>query len=247
MSDQQQDKIVHKIEKIEKIDVSKQVEAAQVESPEEMVATRAKFDSAVQRADSNWVERSAQTRPVEAVNTELKSPLAELGMNQAKIQRLEPVSAEKLVAAAEALQDDMRVKRERLQSIADKWPSETKLGPGFDAPLQKLQHIDSSLRSALGIVGSEVSGAQVPPAASDATGQGPLVKFLNYLTHGDRQLKGVVGEISKLEELGPEKLSPAKLMAVQIKLTYVQQELEFFTNVLNKALESTKTIMNVQI
>jgi len=45
----------------------------------------------------------------------------------------------------------------------------------------------------------------------------------------------------------PDKLTAGRLLAVQVKLSFVQQELEFFTNVLNKALESTKTIMNIQV
>jgi len=249
MSDQQQDKIVHKIEKIEKVDVSKQVEATQVDNPEEIFAAKAKFDSAVQKAGNNWVDNQSRVNATTAVrDPALQSPIDQLGMAQKKIQRLEPANADKLIASAEALQSDMRVQMERLDAASKQLPQDAKLSPVFDGPLsERLVHIDSSLRSALGIVGSEVKGAAVPPVPTDATSQGPLVKFLNYLTHGDRQLKGVVGEITKLQDLGPEKLSPAKLMAVQIKLTFVQQELEFFTNVLNKALESTKTIMNVQI
>jgi len=42
-------------------------------------------------------------------------------------------------------------------------------------------------------------------------------------------------------------LSPATMLLIQIKVGYIQQEIELFTSMLNKALESTKTIMNVQV
>jgi hypothetical protein len=37
------------------------------------------------------------------------------------------------------------------------------------------------------------------------------------------------------------------MLAMQVKVGFVQQEMEFFTGMLNKALESTKTLMNVQV
>jgi hypothetical protein len=37
------------------------------------------------------------------------------------------------------------------------------------------------------------------------------------------------------------------MLRIQLKVGYITQEVEFFTAVLNKALESTKTIMNVQV
>jgi hypothetical protein len=44
-----------------------------------------------------------------------------------------------------------------------------------------------------------------------------------------------------------KQFTAADMLAMQIKVGYVQQEIEFFTSLLNKALESTKTIMNVQV
>ena len=42
-------------------------------------------------------------------------------------------------------------------------------------------------------------------------------------------------------------ITPANMLAIQMKMGYVQQQIELFTSLLNKALESTKTIMNVQV
>jgi hypothetical protein len=47
--------------------------------------------------------------------------------------------------------------------------------------------------------------------------------------------------------LNNKEITPANMLRIQMKVSYMQQEIEFFTAVLNKALESTKTIMNVQV
>jgi hypothetical protein len=47
--------------------------------------------------------------------------------------------------------------------------------------------------------------------------------------------------------LQKDQISPASMLAIQIKVGFISQELDFFTGILNKALESTKTIMNVQV
>jgi len=102
-------------------------------------------------------------------------------------------------------------------------------------------HIDSSLRTAVGKVGVEVTDQTVKPLTPN-----PMVTFLNYLTTSDHKLSTLISEVKALD-ISKNRLTPEKLLAVQIKLGFVQQELEFFTNILNKALESIKTTMNVQI
>lgn len=52
-----------------------------------------------------------------------------------------------------------------------------------------------------------------------------------------------------LESMGNrrEEISTANMMAIQIKVQQVQQELEFFSNLLNQAMQASKTLMNVQV
>lgn len=122
------------------------------------------------------------------------------------------------------------------------------------APVQrllnrKLSHIDENLKIALDKAGLEYKDVQAPIAATTTAGTGtvnPVEKLLGFLSHGQRQLDTLAKEVSDLESPTKE-LSPANMLAIQIKVNYVQQELELFTNLLNKSLESTKTLMNVQV
>ena len=89
-------------------------------------------------------------------------------------------------------------------------------------------------------------GSSLVSGATAAGEKSPAVRFLSFLTESDRKLGHFVDELNSLQ-LGGQKLTPDKLFAVQVKLSFIQTEVEFFTATLNKALESTKTLMNVQI
>lgn len=109
----------------------------------------------------------------------------------------------------------------------------------------KLSHIDESLKIALNRAGVEYS-PQVAQAPSTSSLAGPIEKFIGLLTHGQYQMQNLSNEVSKMGGANSS-FTPADMLAIQIKVGYVQQEIELFTNILNKSLESIKTIMNVQI
>jgi hypothetical protein len=90
------------------------------------------------------------------------------------------------------------------------------------------------------------AGVEYTPAEKVSPTENPIVKFVGYLTHAQYQLQHLGDTIEQLQ-LTQKELTPANMLAIQIKVGYVQQEIEFFTSLLNKALESTKTIMNVQV
>lgn len=106
----------------------------------------------------------------------------------------------------------------------------------------KLEHIDENLKIALEKAGLEY----LPPEILEGPGNTPVERFLGMLSNGQDQLKSLGGELAAIGG-NQTHISPANLLMVQIKVNYIQQELEFFTSLLNKALESTKTIMNVQV
>lgn len=106
----------------------------------------------------------------------------------------------------------------------------------------KLEHIDEHLKVALDKAGVQY----IPPELIDGTNKTPVERFLNMLTSGQDQLKTLGGDLATIGA-NNESISPASLLMVQVKVNSIQQELEFFTSLLNKALESTKTIMNVQV
>ncbi len=105
----------------------------------------------------------------------------------------------------------------------------------------KLTHIDESLKIALNKAGVEY----VAPVAQKNLST-PIERFLGFLTDAQAGLEGLGNDVERMS-LVKGQISPADMLAIQVKVGYVQNEIEFFTALLNKALESTKTIMNIQV
>ena len=116
--------------------------------------------------------------------------------------------------------------------------------PAYQSLLRnRLEHIDDSLKIALSKAGVEYT----PPEVGATKGAvKPIERFIGLLSNSQYQLEHLSSTIDQLQ-LTDAKLSPASMLAIQIKVGYVQQQVELFTNVLNKSLESIKTIMNVQV
>jgi hypothetical protein len=111
----------------------------------------------------------------------------------------------------------------------------------------KLEHVDTNIRIALskaGVETKELAHPGVTPVG--APSQNPISRFLGLLTDGQYKLQTLATEVDRWH-LNKQEINPATMLAVQIKVNYITQELEFFSSLLNKALESTKTIMNVQV
>lgn len=105
----------------------------------------------------------------------------------------------------------------------------------------KLSHIDESLKVAL-----SKAGVEYTPPEKQAGIATPIERFLGFLTHAQHQLENLGEGVQSLTAMKGQ-LSPATMLAIQVKVGYVQQEVELFTSLLNKLLESTKTVMNVQV
>lgn len=108
----------------------------------------------------------------------------------------------------------------------------------------KLSHIDESLKVVMNRAGLEYTPHDLSTSSTSLIT--PIERFIGFLTHGQYQLQKLSTDVEMMH-LQQKELSPASMLAIQIKVGYIQQEVEFFANMLNKALESTKTIMNVQI
>jgi hypothetical protein len=105
----------------------------------------------------------------------------------------------------------------------------------------KLEHIDESLQIAISKSGGEHTGFDKPTGLMS-----PIDRFLGMLTHSQTQLQSLASDVVKLQ--GPDgNITPANMLLIQIKVGHISQEIELFTSMLNKALESTKAIMNVQV
>lgn len=105
----------------------------------------------------------------------------------------------------------------------------------------KLSHIDENLRVALSKAGLEYT-----EPTENLPKVNPIERFLGFLTHGQEQLKTLSNEV-ELMHLNKKEITPANMLRIQIKVGYIQNEIDFFTNVLNQALQDAKTIMNVQV
>jgi len=123
--------------------------------------------------------------------------------------------------------------------------SNTDIKPSYQTVLKnRLTHIDDNLKIALNKAGVE----HTPPPVAGTEGAGSsnsIHKFIGMLTNSQNQLQNLNVAIDQFNVSG--KLTPANMLAIQMKMNYVQQQVELFTSLLNKALESTKTIMNVQV
>jgi hypothetical protein len=106
---------------------------------------------------------------------------------------------------------------------------------------KKLGSANSHLRSAAAAMGAEV----IPESATPA-GANPIQKFLAMITDGQTQLQGAQDLIAGLKDKG-ENLSAADMLLIQIKLNKAQQELEYSSILLSKAMDDIKMLMNIQL
>jgi hypothetical protein len=105
----------------------------------------------------------------------------------------------------------------------------------------KLSDATSHLRTANAKLGADPGPEPELPSAG-----GPIVKFLSYITDGQNQIAIAKEQLEKVKAKG-ENLSPADMLLVQIKLNKAQQEIEYSSVLLSKAVDAAKQLMNVQI
>lgn len=228
-----------KIEKIEKL--SKSARAAdggidEVRDADRLPPNKEHFDSLVNTPNEQKSQRSVNTdgRVEPVTKSSLMDEVRNLNI---RVDRFSTVNAKDLVAQA-----DQVVKQ--IETIKGKLATpELELKPATQTLLQnKLSHIDENLRVALSKAGLEYN----PSSHLENKTVNPVERFLGFLTNGQNQLASLGNEINTMH-LTNKEISPANLLRIQMKVGYITQEIEFFTAVLNKALESTKTIMNVQV
>jgi len=202
--------------------------------------SKVKFEEAVQKADTSKIELR---RPIEAAHekvvesTQKQSLLDLASAKVAEKPQVAPVPKDieqQATSLREALERPRATLYDNQNLIVD--------ASAVSALSANVEHIDRALQDALHLTTNVEVGSAIPAP----TTKPPLERFLNFLTESDRRLSGIISEVQGLQ-LEKQRLTPATLLAMQVKIGFIQQELEFFTTTLNKALESTKTIMNVQI
>lgn len=221
-----------KIEKIKKI--SKATKGVELPMPAEELArvapNKEHFDDLLKQ---NKPEKIVLDKQEGTPRNSLMDEVREVGSRNDKPTVVTPAE---LIAKTEQVTHRMGELKARLEQ------------PGIQVkesavPLlnNKLSHIDENIKIAL-----KKTGTETAPMSPVAPSDNPIMRFLGFLTHGQYQLNTLAMEVEKWHLNGKE-ITPAAMLSLQIKVGYITQELEFFSSLLNKALESTKTIMNVQV
>lgn len=233
---------IEKIEEIKKIKktVSSATadEPAEIQDPTRVAPNKERFDNLMTNQSSEEGLKSGSSTVLEKVEPVTKSSLMDEVRNlNNKVDRFAKITPAQLVSQADEV-------IRHIESIKQKLAAPNlEIKPGTQTLLQnKLLHIDENLRVALSKAGVEYT----PPAQAETKLVNPMERFLGFLTHGQEQLKTLSHEVH-LMHLNRKEITPANMLRIQIKVGFIQQEIEFFSAVLNKALESTKTIMNIQV
>ncbi len=224
-----------KVEKIEKLASTDKASAPlELDSEQERVQpNKEQFDTLMNHKPPVEVETAAG-RKVESTKVSLVDQVADLSRRAGQVGHSPP---QQLVAQAQEVMTKIDELKQKLKT-----PNLEIKGSVQNLLSNKLSHIDESLKVALSKAGVEYNAAPNPAKTS----ANPIERFLGYLTDSQSRLETLSSDVSKMAATKNE-FTPALMLSMQVKVGYVQQELEFFTALLNKALESTKTIMNVQV
>jgi hypothetical protein len=89
-------------------------------------------------------------------------------------------------------------------------------------------------------------GAEVPETPPPSSTGGIVGKFLGFVSEGQANLVAAQNQLMNLKGKG-ENLKPADFLAIQLKLAHAQQEIEYASIMLSKAVEDLKTLFNIQL
>jgi hypothetical protein len=226
-----------KIEKIKKVGRKEEGMAKVIEPQEELerlAPNKERFDNLMQPPKPEKVVNEAKLDP--SRKSSLMDEVRELNSKTEKPTRITPTE---LVAQTEQTVNQIEDLKSKLSAPGASLREST-------VPIlrNKLSHVDESIRIALSHAGTEFPEKATPPIVPK---ENVISRFLGLLTDGQHRLQTVGTDVARLAADTSKEINPARLLLIQIKVGQIQQELEFFTAVLNKALESTKTIMNVQV
>lgn len=187
-------------------------------------------------AGTELVRPAERAQEVEGRTVETDpSPINRLSQLQGKVQQLPPPTIEDI-------QNRIDGSTKRIEEIQG----------GLNTPdLSFKKSIQSQLDTHASNVNDQVARAlkQAGIESVDETTisrANPVTRFVDMLTSGQGKLETLGTYLDGMATTGAP-LSPPRMLSIQMKVFIIQQELEFFANVLNKSLESTKTIMNVQV
>jgi len=225
-----------KIEAVKK--VSKALETKTVpEQPLERVApNKEHFQSLMNAEDQKYSSQRKIGEPVAVEKTQPQSLMEEVRKLNTSVDHLSQITPNDLKNQAGKL-------IAQIDQVKTQLANAQEIKPSYQTLLRnRLTHVDDTLKVALSKAGVEY---KVPEITANRT-MSPIDRFMGYLTQGQYQLEHLNESLGLLSKQGKQ-LTPSDMLTIQIKVGQIQQELELFTSLLNKALESTKTLMNVQV
>ncbi len=93
---------------------------------------------------------------------------------------------------------------------------------------------------------NETLGVEPPPAPPLQTEKGPLAKVFSYLTDGEAQLSAAQDSLQKLGEKGGF-INPGQLLLIQTKVNQAQQEIDYSSLLVSKAVTALTQLLNTQL
>jgi hypothetical protein len=189
--------------------------------------------------EADEVEGVSATGSKKKTSDASKSLMDEVGKLNTNISDMSKLSPEAIKTQATNVISQLDQVKKQL-SLA-----QTEIKPSYQTLLRnRLTHIDDNLKIALSKAGVEYTSPS--PAVANTGSSNPIQRFINMVSHSQHQLENLHGSVDKMAAAGTQ-INAVDMLAIQIKMGYVQQQIELFTSLLNKALESTKTLMNVQV
>ncbi|MBS4168166.1 hypothetical protein [Parachlamydia sp. AcF125] len=220
---------IEKIEKVKKIST-----ALLPQEPIEKIPDRDRFEALMRQQND---KQATQTQDIANVSREQSSLIEAVGeANRTEVNGNKYPSTEQLVAQTQSVVSQIDSLRNTLATPNLELKSSVR-----NLLRNKLSHVDDNLRVALQKAGIEYTPPEAVPVKEN-----PIEHFLGLLTHSQYQLENLAKDVQIMHANRAE-ITPANMLLIQIKVGFIQQEMEFFTSVLTKSLDSTKTIMNVQI
>ncbi|GAB4233750.1 MAG: hypothetical protein Tsb0021_12850 [Chlamydiales bacterium] len=244
----------HIIEEIEAVSGSKKSENVQspgtvehVEEPIEVTgqANKAEFDALMDQQRANRdiakVEMDPSAKP---------GSLQEISQADTRIDPVERATLEDIKKHINTSVSNIDQMRNDLSTVANSAREQNlnldlHFRPYKTQMRNRLSHIEESLQIALSKTGQDAPGTEAI-AGTPGNKYNPVEEFLGRLNQIETQMQGMGNYLDFMARSGQE-ITGANMLAIQLKTTQIGQEVEFFAGLLSKALESVKTIMNIQV
>jgi hypothetical protein len=127
------------------------------------------------------------------------------------------------------------------------------LNSRLNTPNLKLNHaqkylLNNKLADAKAHINSAAAkvGLSPPPSKEIPTGSNPLAKFLAILSDGQYQLHAAQEQLQHMKMEG-KTLDPGELLLMQVKLGKANNEIEYASILISKAVDTTKQLFNIQL